>query len=315
MTNLIIDGNNLAYRCKYKFELSNNGVDVSITYGFLKVLAATMRKLGADSTTVTWDYGIPEHRRTALPSYKANRVRSGDPEEYEDMLRQMNELHAILPYFGIVSVRKSACEADDLMYQATKIYTGDSIIVSTDADMLQAISDTCFVYNPSKDTIIEKEHVLEKFGVPVEQYIDWRAIQGDSSDNIRGVVGIGPKTATKLFNKWGTLTGIINACNKGKETSKIAAKLVDFGEDKIFNNIYVMALYADRAGARLALVTAVKRHTRANRGEIKAYLVQNAFMSLFSPDFMHAMTNQTAPIIKTDAHIPVICGDRRYPVE
>jgi len=314
MINLLVDGNNLAHRCKYKFDLSNNGIDVSVTYGFIKVLSSTMSKLNADTTTVAWDWGIPEHRRAALPEYKANRIKNWEPEEFEDFNRQLDELHYILPDFGIMSVTRPACEADDILYQASRIFEGDSIIVSNDQDMWQAINDSTTVYNPNKDQILDALYVENECGITVNKYLDWRAIQGDSSDNIQGVTGVGPKTATKMFDKWGTLTGIINACKSGKETAKIATNIVAFGENRIFNNIYVMALYADRAGARLELSQCVNEYTRANRGEMKAYLVGNAFMSLLNPEFIQLMLHQNVPIIKEGIRMPMVC-ERRYPVE
>lgn len=312
--NLIIDGNNLAHRCKYKFDLSNNGIDVSITYGFFRVLTSVMQKLEATTTTVAWDLGIPEHRRTALPEYKANRTKNWEPEEYDDFIRQLEELHATLPTFGIVSIRKPACEADDIMYQAAKIYDGDSVILSNDMDMLQVMSDTVKVYNPNKELLLGPEYIQDEYGIPADQYLDWRALQGDSSDNIAGVMGIGPKTATKLLQKWGSLTALINACKTGKEDSKAAIGILSFGERRIYNNIYVMALYADRAGSRLEIIKNVAQHKRANRGDMKAYLVQNAFISLMTPDLFAVMLKQHAPEIISDIRTPLIC-EKRYPIE
>ena len=271
--NVIIDGNNLAHRCKYKFSLSNHGVDVSVTFGFLKVLASTLHKFNAASCIVCWDFGIPEFRRTTLPEYKATRKSSMEYAEYEDFNRQMRELEYILPNFGVISVSRPACEADDLMHHASRMCFGNNVIVSSDKDMLQSATDKVSVYSPTKAILYTPELVKEEYGIDVEHYVEWRAIQGDSSDNIIGIHGIGPKTAVKLFDKYGSVSNIIDACyganeSVNKYTGKIADSIKDFGENNIRRNIHVMSLAVDRAGAKFELYDAIFLHDRADRAKM-----------------------------------------------
>jgi 5'-3' exonuclease len=102
---------------------------------------------------VMWDGGVPEFRCTAVPTYKTGREH-GDPDEYADFIRQVTELNTVFKYMGIVSVRKSMAEADDLLYQASRMFYGDSLIVSGDHDLLQAINHNTSVFVPSKDVVV-----------------------------------------------------------------------------------------------------------------------------------------------------------------
>jgi len=320
-TILIIDGNNLAYRCKHVFSLSNQGVDVSITYGFLKVLSSYLQKFSATSVIVCWDGGIPEFRRTAVPEYKANRHLDDDPVERAEFHRQVNELHSILPMMGIVSIKAPCIEADDLMYHASVLCNGYCIIVSSDKDMFQALSDFGVdVYNPYREKLYDVEKFENEYGISIHSYIDWRALQGDSSDNIAGVPGIGEKTATKLFKEFGTLTGIMNAAiginPNGKLSGTLAANISNFGFTRVANNVLVMALYFDRTGSRDIIIGECDSHTIADRKAAKRYLYDNNFTSLFS-NFLVDISKLQAPelSIPNTTRIPIVYSCKRKPAK
>ena len=315
---LIIDGNNLAHRVKYKFSLSNRGVDVSITYGCLRSISSLISKFKPQSLMVCWDGGTPEFRRQLLPEYKANRTK-GDPYEYQEFIRQVQELHEIFPLMGIVSVRKRGAEADDLMYHASKLYSGHSVIVTTDKDLYQAINPNVEVYSPTKGIIIDQSAVLEEYGVrTIGDLVHLRALMGDSSDNIRGVPGIGQKTAVKLFKEFGSLVGIVNAalgCNplqKWFYHTKVGDSIVAVGLDKISKTVAATTLHADRVGAKAAILDAICDFQKADKDSTKRYLMRNAFESLWSsPKFLGGISKLVKPevidgIIKT----PVVCGKR-----
>lgn len=317
---MVIDGNNLAHRCRYVFSLSNKGIDVSVTYGFLRVMDSLLLKHRPTCVMVMWDGGTPEFRRRAMPSYKANRSK-GDPQEYKDFLRQMNELRDILPTMGVISVWKRGSEADDLMYHASRIVRGDVLIVSSDKDMFQAITERVHVLNPAKDdTVYTSEVFEEEYGIPVSKYIDWRALQGDGSDNIEGVKGIGVKTATKLFQKYEELTRITNAAEgRNPEGDNIGGKLgeniVNFGFDRIARNIFVMALYADRVGAKNAILDAVYAHTPCRPKAVKKYFLRNDFSSLIHGNLISKVRRLDVPELELEGvRMPVVCS-RREPVD
>ena len=283
---LIVDGNHMAYRARYKYMLSNKGVDVSITYGMLHMINALLDKFPADALAICWDGGIPEHRRYAIPEYKANRHLEEDPLIHEDMVRQMQEISVILSMAGVVNLRRPGAEADDIIYHLAKMSREKTVIVTGDRDLLQAVDDNIRVYSPLRELLYSPKMVEEEYGVPLKQYVDWKALQGDSSDNIPGVTGIGEKTATKLFLEYKTLTGITNAAlginPAHKMTGKLADNITSFGLDRLAKNVYVMALYADRVGARLEIIRAEQGYfTSPSRQKfLKGYFMRNAFVSL-----------------------------------
>lgn len=301
MNNLLIDGNHLAHRCRHTFKLSNNGVDVSVTYGFLRVLSSLLNKWEVGSLTVCFDGGIPEFRRVAVPSYKANRHKDDDPIEYAEFLRQIIELETYaLPMMGAVVVRRQGVEADDLLYHASRLYAGDSIIVTGDMDLLQAANNRVAVYNPGKERYYTVKQIEIEIGLPFNSLLDWRALQGDSSDNIPGIQGVGEKTATKLLKMFGDVSGVYNAATganpKGELQPKLAEAIKEFGWNKIVNNIYVSALYADRVGAKAAVLNSIKYYHSYSKDRVKKYLWRNAFVSLMDSQFMGQLSKLRIPI-------------------
>jgi len=322
---LIIDGNHLAHRAKYSFSLSNRGVDVSVTYGSLRVIQSWIRKFAPTTIVVCWDGGIPEYRRQALPEYKANRHKDDDPLVYEDFVRQLRELSDFaLPIMGMVSVRIDGAEADDLMYHASRLITGKSIIATGDRDLLQAVSDKVSVFSPSHGAgdgvIFTPEDVFQTYGISVASFVDWKALQGDNSDNIPGVPGIGEKTATKLFKEFGSLTGITNAAMgrnpEGELSGRIGDNIKSFGFERLAKNIYVMALYADRVGARKAIIESVDNYHGVNKTLVKKYLMRNAFSSLMDGQFYSSLSRLVAPTLELKGvRVPIVANVKRQPVE
>ena len=320
--NILIDLSNLAHRCRHTYNLSLNGLDVSVTYGVLRSIKGYMDKFSPKSITVCCDGGIPEFRRKAVPSYKCSRDH-GDPLEYGDFLRQLRDLeNTVLPMCGIVCVSKAGAEADDLLAQAAKMLSGKNLIITNDKDLYQAVSDTTHLLIPHNETILTPKNFEEVVGIPQDSYVDWRAIQGDSSDNIPGIPGIGEKTATKLFQEFRELTNITNAAaghypGEAGLSDRLAESILTFGFEKICKNVFVSALYADRVGARLAVLQAVIDFEKAQKDRVKKYLLKMAFVSLLE-GFMPYTLHLEAPRVLEYAwsgcmQIPMICA-KRMPV-
>lgn len=322
MTNLLIDANHLAYRCKHVFSLSNNGKDVSVTYGFLRVLGSLLDKWKPTSVVVCFDGGIPEYRRRTVPSYKANRHVDEDPLEYEDFKRQLTELFwYAVPITGCMVVKHKGIEADDLLWHASRMLVGDSVVVSGDKDLFQCASNNVSVYNPGKEKLYTVKDVEEAIGLPFNRYLDWRALQGDSSDNIPGVTGIGEKTATKLLREFGDITGVYNAAMghnpKGRiDNDKIRQGIIEFGLQRLINNIYISALYADRVGSRAAILEAYRRYSGYKKNNLKNYLLKRSFVSLLDAKFLGALNKLKEPEIEAgDLQIPVVYQYQRKALE
>jgi 5'-3' exonuclease len=145
--------------------------------------------------------------------------------------------------------------------------------------------------------------------------VDWRALQGDGSDNIPGVYGIGEKTATKLFEAFKDLSGIYNAATNhspiGTVSDKVKNAIINFGWDRLVKNVYTMALYADRVGARQAIANEVTNFRPVSRQATKKWLLANAFTSLLQlPGELESL--QAPELLDYEMRYPVVCG-RRVP--
>lgn len=209
MTWLLVDGNNLAKRCKHSNSyLSTSKGKLSGTIsGFLLGLmhAGNQARVNKKQMIVTWDVGRPKWRMELCPEYKAQRKRDDpDDKEYQSYLRQLIDLQALLDSVGIRQVKIPGVEADDIIAAiATQIYKDDEcVIYSNDDDFLQ-FYETCGrikIYNPSKRKFTTDEMMIKKFGFPDGKFVPlFKAIVGDSSDNIKGVMGIGKKRAIQAL--------------------------------------------------------------------------------------------------------------------
>jgi DNA polymerase-1 len=314
-TLLLIDGNNLAYRCKFVFQLSNRGQDVSVTYGFLKVLESLMKKFKPVSVIVAWDGRVPKFRRHLVPEYKINRHKDEDPEDRVDFNRQMDELHYyILPRMGIVSVKRDHTEADDLLHQASVMSLHEeSIIVTGDKDLLQSLSRKTKVYSPAKEKLYTVKEFEEEYDLVLSKYVWWKALQGDGSDNIPGVQKVGEVTATKIFKEFDTIIALFSAIETGSFAGKIADRIKEFGYERLVNNYKVMNLFTDRTGARYTLLEELKYYKLSDKRLIKNYLLRNAFISLL--DNLPVMVSKlTMPKLDNTIRCPVII-EERTPIE
>lgn len=292
---LVVDGNNLAYRALHKYSLSNRGKDVSVTYGCLHMMYALVKKFKPSSIVVCWDDGVPAYRRERILSYKAERKKD-DSRDWDDVYRQMDELHIVaFPLHGILSVKMHGAEADDIMYHATLMAREDCVVVTTDDDLLQAVREYVSVYSPIKDILYTCDNFKDLVGVDVSQYVAYKSLVGDSSDNVPGVRGIGPKTAVKLFSEFGSISRIINEAVAGnsKIPTHIAQALVEYGFEGLCDSYVVLGLWYDRLGVRQLLLNA--RYESANISKLKRYLMRNAFVSLMDTDYYKMYSNLERP--------------------
>lgn len=315
---LLIDGNNMAYKCKFVFNLSHKGMDVSVTYGFIHTLTSIMGKYNPSSVIVCWDGGIPDFRRKALPQYKANRNHDWEEGEREDFYRQIDELiDFVLPAMGIISIRQEGVEADDLLYHGSKILDEEIIIVTSDKDLYQACNDHVMVLKG--DSLVTVKDIEEEIGLPIRGLLDWRALQGDKSDNIPGIAGVGEVTATKLMKEFGDITGIYNAASGHSPKSKLmsesmAEKIKEFDIANLIRNVVVSNLYIDKVGARLSIISNIYPYNGANISIFKKFLLARSFTSILASDVFANIRKLSTPKIRHDVRFPVNIG-RRFPVE
>jgi DNA polymerase I-like protein with 3'-5' exonuclease and polymerase domains/5'-3' exonuclease len=222
-TLLLVDGNALFYRAYHAFpkELTTpTGQPSGAAFGFTRILMAAVRNLKPTHMAVCFDVGKSTFRTEMFEGYKA--TRAAMPEDLISQVPMIWELVDRLeaPRYGI-----EGYEADDLIgtlatHVSTQYKDMEVIILTGDQDLLQLVSDRVSVYMPamgfSKATMYTPEKVEEKYSFTPPQMIDYKALRGDTSDNIPGVPGIGEVTAKQLIAQFSSLDGLYQALDAGK---------------------------------------------------------------------------------------------------
>ena len=220
---LLLDGFSLVYRSYWAFinnpVRNSEGQNVSAVFGFFSTFISLLEKHKPDSFAVLMDSPAPTFRHRMFPEYKANREKAPD-----DLHEQVPVIKEFLDTLGVSVVAREGYEADDLMACAAKRGSDEGYacyIISADKDLMQTVTADIHMLRPEKGEYLDigPELVLEKMGVRPDQIVDYLSLIGDSSDNIPGVRGIGPKTAVSLLEKYETLDGIYNnidSCTKGQ---------------------------------------------------------------------------------------------------
>ncbi len=185
---------------------SPSGLPVNAIYGFLTMAIKLIREIRPDYIAFCFDRPEPSFRKEIDERYKANRT-----ELPEDLAPQMPWFRKLSEALGVACFDKLGYEADDIIGTMTCIGLkngADVVIVSGDKDFAQLIEPGVVLYDTMKDVKYNASLALEKWGVPPDQMIDYLALVGDSSDNIKGVAGIGPKGAQKLLLQFKSLEEI-----------------------------------------------------------------------------------------------------------
>jgi len=213
---LLLDGYNLAFRAFYGMpELTrSDGFPTGALHGWIKTIWRLQDEEKPDSMLVFFDLGGSQDRLALHPEYKAQRKETPEPLE-----KQMPVIKDMTRALGLVGVELDGVESDDLLASQARALARDGhdvFIVSADKDFAQCVDDRIKLLLPPPTAnpklgwrVLDSGGVMEKFGVSPAQIAEYLALIGDTSDNIRGVSGVGPKTATKWFAEFKTLEGII----------------------------------------------------------------------------------------------------------
>lgn len=237
----LIDGFSLLYRAFYALPQSistSSGLPTNALYGFTSML---LRLLDTDEEVgigVVWDAGLPKFRTDIYPEYKAQR--SAMPDELK---AQLDHLDDILEAMNVPAIRAPGFEADDALATLSKLIPDDVelMLVTGDQDAMQLVDGNVKVMRTtrgvSETKTYSREDVIDEYGVTPEQIPDYKALMGDSSDNIPGVKGIGPKGASNLLQQFGTLgeiydnleevsaKGTRNKLEEGRESAFVSLEL------------------------------------------------------------------------------------------
>ncbi|MGQ9805724.1 MAG: DNA polymerase I [Chlorobiales bacterium] len=230
----LLDAMALIYRAYFAFLpqklTSKSGVPTGATYGFIKTLHGIIEQYKPDYLAVATDTKEKTFRHDAYVLYKANR-----PEPPEDLVQQLDIIYKLIDAYGVKLLKFPGFEADDVIGTLAKRYedTCQVFIITPDKDFSQLVSKSVQILKPSKDDdtfeCYGREQVRERYGVYPEQFIDMLTLMGDTSDNISGVTGVGPKTAAQLINEYGSLENLYK--NIGNITKyKMKQNLLDAKE-------------------------------------------------------------------------------------
>jgi DNA polymerase-1 len=235
---LLLDGYSLAFRAFYALPedlQTTDGTFTNAVYGFTSMLIKLMQEQKPDLIATCLDMGAPLQRSEDFADYKSNRSKA--PDNFSSQVPLIKEVLKVLqiPVYGI-----EGHEADDLIAYLARMAEKEDVevkIVTGDRDFFQCVNDDIHVlYNRRGITDIvemDAKAVEERYGVPPERYVDLKALDGDPSDNLPGVPGVGTKTAAKLVQKYGSAEEAV--AHAEEQTPKLAKNLAEHGEQVAIN--------------------------------------------------------------------------------
>lgn len=236
---MIVDGHALIYRAYHAFPplTDSSGRLVNAVYGFSRILLTAISDFRPEYIAVAFDHKAPTKRAEVFADYKAHR-----PKMPDDLIPQIEIIKDVVDALNIPRYEQAGYEADDLIGTvsarlATEVNptpTGELLttIVTGDKDLLQLVDKDTHVFIPSRgkyggDVEYNEIAVKEKLGVQPNQVVELKALMGDTSDNIPGVLGVGQKTAEKLVSTFGSLEKLYEAVEKGTHQELLKGKLLE----------------------------------------------------------------------------------------
>ncbi len=241
---IVFDGNSILNRAYYGIRplTTKSGIPTNAVLGFINIIEKNMAAVQPDYAAISFDLPVKTFRHKAVDSYKANR--KGMPD---DLAQQMPYAYRAAAGLGLKITTCEGFEADDVLgtlSQAAKNSAVECVIVTGDRDSLQLVGDGTVVYlaSTNETQIMDTDAVTQKYGIPPEKLIDLKALMGDSSDNIKGVPGIGEKGAVKLLKEFGTLDGIYE--NTDKISGSTGKKIIE-GKDSAYESRFLATIRLD----------------------------------------------------------------------
>ena len=214
---LLVDGSNLLFQMFYGMPariLNARGKPIQGTLGFVGALLKMIRMVQPTHVAVLFDGECHNDRTDLDENYKANREDLSQMDEEDTPFSQLPDVYRALEHMGIRYAETTICETDDWMAAYCRCYGGTAkiVIASQDSDFFQLISENVTVlrYRGDSSVLCDVQYIQEKLGVAPGLYADFKALTGDTADNIRGADKVGPKTAAWLIREFGCLTSIID---------------------------------------------------------------------------------------------------------
>ena len=228
-TLFLIDGSSYIYRAYHGIRSlsTRSGFPTNAIFGFANMVLKVLRDHNPTYVAMVLDAPGPTFRHEIYPQYKATR-----PPMPEDLVVQMPRIDDLIAAFKLPAIRMPGVEADDIIATLAHMYAGKVdkvVIVSSDKDLMQLVGDKVVMLDTMKDRWVDEKAVVEKFGVEPSRVVHVQALMGDSSDNIPGLPGVGPKTAGKLIARFGSIEELL--ASSEEVGGKIGEKLPEQVED------------------------------------------------------------------------------------
>ncbi len=300
----LIDGNSLLFRAYYGVHsrlTRSDGTPTSAVYGFINMILPILSGARPDDSFVcVFDASRTTFRTEIYPAYKANRS-----ETPADLITQSYMVRDAVAAMGIPVLCIPGVEADDVIATLAKnncVGTNTTRIITSDKDLMQLVSSCTYLYDGMKGRDIREPQVLEKFGVTPSQVIDVQSLMGDSSDNVPGVPGIGPKKAAELINKFESLDNLYehlddvpnerirNLLRDNREMAFLSRKLVTLRDDVNLDGLEIKPFVFN---------------TRAALEYVKTKLESNSIATKIAKTFPENNTAPTFEFAGNDCPVPI----------
>ncbi len=235
----ILDGHSQIYRAYYapmRELTSPTGEATKATYVFCQMLLKILAEKRPTYLAMALDGPTEQlHRREVYPEYKATRKPMPD-----DLPAQIERIVQIVRALGVPVLQQSGYEADDILATAAERLAGedlDVVLVSGDKDLDQLVNEHCVLYDPGKDRVVDADTIEDEKGYRPGQAVEVQTLSGDTTDNIPGVPGVGPKTAAKLINRYGSAQAVLEHADeltpKLKENVLASAETLDLARELV----------------------------------------------------------------------------------
>lgn len=244
---LIIDGSNLLFQMFFGMPariINKDGKAIQGALGFVGAMLKIIRMLEPTHIVALFD-GEHENDRAELNTdYKANRPGFKDVPEEDNPFSQLPDIYDALDFLRIRHTETTDCETDDVVasYALSFGVIMQIVISSFDSDFFQLITDNVSVlrYRGEKTVICDKNYIQDKFGILPSQYVDFKSLTGDSSDNIKGADKVGPKTAAELIGRFGSLENVLADADEIVKPSVLES--VKRNTDRLRTNYHLIKL-------------------------------------------------------------------------
>jgi DNA polymerase-1 len=245
-TLLLIDGNAIMHRAYHALPpfKTKSGIPTNAIYGFLSILNKAIGDFQPHYIVVSFDTPVPTFRKKLFKEYQSHR-----PKMENELSAQFPIIKEALDAAQITHLEKEGYEADDVIGTISRTFhtNGDRVLIlSGDKDILQLANEKVFVVTPQlgfgKQVIYSPDEVKKRFGIEPKQIPDFKALMGDPSDNYKGAKGIGPKTASKLLQEYGSLENIFK---KLKTIDGKIQKILEDHKEQIYMSKQLATILTD----------------------------------------------------------------------